>query len=220
MTLKTSQLNLQDVTIEHEETLHQGFFRLKRLRLKHRLFQGGWSDTIERELFAKSLAVSAIVYDPVLDLVGLVEQFRVGTLASPYGPWTLEGVAGMVEQGETPEDVITRELFEEAGLVARDLLAITGFYPTPGSCDEYTHLFCALCDLSEAGGNFGLAHEGEDILFRAYPAEDVFGAMLENKTDNAATLIGLMWLQINRPNLRARHGQKTLGDSAESGEVS
>jgi ADP-ribose pyrophosphatase len=199
-----SQFNRQDVEILEETPAHSGFFTLLKMRVRHRLFSGGWSREFQRELFAKSEAASAIVYDPVLDEIGLVDQFRIGTLDSPYGPWTLESVAGMVEEGETPEDVVLRELVEEAGLQAKELLPVSAFYPTPGSCNEYTHLFCAICDLTKAGGVFGVAGENEDILFKAYPAEEVFNAMLQSRMNNAATLIGLQWLQLNRPQLQAR----------------
>jgi ADP-ribose pyrophosphatase len=194
----------EDVEILEQEALHSGFFTLLKVKLRHRLFNGGWSKEFSRELFAKAQAASAVVYDPVLDQVGLVDQFRIGTLDSPFGPWTLESVAGMVEEGESPADMMLRELVEEAGLHAKELLPVSAFYPTPGSCNEYTHLFCAICDLTEAGGVFGVEGENEDILFKAYPAEQVFNAMLQSRMNNAATLIGLQWLQLNRPQLRAR----------------
>lgn len=194
----------EDVEVLGEEPLYSGFFKLLRVRLRHRLFNGGWSREFSRELFAKAQAASAGVYDPVLDQIGLVDQFRIGTVDSPYGPWTLESVAGMVEEGESPADMMLRELVEEAGLQAKELLPVTAFYPTPGSCNEYTYLFCAICDLTAAGGIFGVDGENEDILFKAYPAEEVFDAMLQSRMNNAATLIGLQWLQLNRNQLRAR----------------
>ncbi|MCR6652852.1 MAG: hypothetical protein NVV73_15810 [Cellvibrionaceae bacterium] len=89
----------EDVEVLGEEPLYSGFFKLLRVRLRHRLFNGGWSREFSRELFAKAQAASAVVYDPVLDQIGLVDQFRIGTVDSPYGPWTLESVAGMVEEG-------------------------------------------------------------------------------------------------------------------------
>lgn len=195
----------QDVQIEQEKTAFGGFFKLDVVTLKHRLFGGGWSPAIEREIFRKAEAAAAILYDPKRDLIGLVEQFRVGCLDSSYGPWSLEGVAGMVEQGESAEAMVLRELQEEAGIDRAELLPITAFYPSPGSCNEFTHLYCAICDLADAGGNFGLEHEGEDILFHTLAAEEVFAAMLQDRTNNAATLIGLQWLYIHRPELQARY---------------
>ena len=203
MVFEPPGLTSADVEVLERRSIHSGFFQLLKVTLRHRKFGGGWTEAFQRELFDKAEAASAVVYDPVLDFIGLVDQFRVGTLASPYGPWTLESVAGMVEVGESPADLVLRELVEEAGLNARELLPITAFYPTPGSCNEYTHLFCAICDLAGAGGIFGIEGENEDILFKAYPAQEVFDAMLHSRMNNAATLIGLQWLQWHRPRLRA-----------------
>lgn len=205
MSIKHPRFDRADIEIAEQRPLFSGFFTLLKVSLRHRLFGGEWSPVVERELFSKAGAAAAMVYDPVLDKIGLVEQFRVGMLDAPQGPWSLEGVAGMLEPDETPEELIGRELVEEAGLEAKHLIPITGFYPTPGSCDEYTHLFCAICDLSQAGGVFGLAEEGEDILFNVYSASEVFDAMLQSRMNNATTLIGLQWLERQRDSLRAQY---------------
>lgn len=205
MNIKHPRFNRADVDITEQKSLFSGFFTLLKIRLRHRLFSGEWSPPIERELFSKASAAAAIAYDPVMDKIGLVEQFRVGMLEAAHGPWSLEAVAGMLEPDETPEKLIARELVEEAGLEAKHLIPITGFYPTPGSCNEYTHLFCAICDLSQAGGVFGLVDEGEDILFNVYSAEEVFDAMLQSRMNNATTLIGLQWLERERDPLRAQY---------------
>ena len=95
-----------------------------------------------------------------------------------------------------------RELIEEADFRPRELLPICEYLSSPGGCDERIHLYCALGDLSRAGGVFGLDTEGEDIRLRVFPASRVFDAMLQSRMNNAATLIGLQWLQLNRPRLR------------------
>lgn len=202
MSLTQGPFTGEAVKIVEKKTVFEGFFRMLKIQLQHRLFDGGWSGTIERELFDKNIAAAAVVYDPVNDLLGLVEQFRVGLLDCSTGAWSLEGVAGMVESGENPEQLIRRELVEEAGIVDADLRHITAFYSTPGSCNEFTHVFCALCDLSGAGGIYGLAEEGEDIRFNVYPALEVFDAMLQSRASNGATLIALQWVQLHRNTLR------------------
>ncbi len=191
------------VRIVRDSPGFRGFFTLAVLQLSHRLFGGGWSQTIERELFVKTEAAAAIVYDPALDAVGLVEQFRAGALDSEFGPWCLEVVAGMMEPGESAEALIRRELQEEAGLNPYALHKITAYYSTPGACNEKIHLYCALCDLSQAGGVHGLADEHEDIYLHRFRAEDVLAAMLNSRVNNAATLLGLQWLALHRSQLRA-----------------
>lgn len=202
MPLSESTFKSNDVEVIKKHTLYRGFFHMLKVTLKHRLFAGGWSGDIERELFKRGNASAALLYDPKSDCVGLIEQFRVGALESPKGPWCLEVVAGMVEEGETPEEVITREIAEEAGILNCELLPITTYLSSPGGSDEHIHLYCAVCDLSDAGGIFGLKEENEDIFLRVFAVQDIFPVMLNSRMNNAATLLGLQWLQLNHQRLK------------------
>ncbi len=71
--------------------------------------------------------------------IALVRQFRYA-----YGMETLELPAGKIEKGEEAYDTALRELQEEAGLTAQDLLPIGEMFPSPGYTDEVVHLFLAL----------------------------------------------------------------------------
>ena len=197
-----AELGVDDFTVHKDDVVYNGFFKMYKLRLSHKAFDGGDIDNISRELFHRGEAAAAILYDPQNDLIGLIEQFRIGALASEFGPWCLETVAGMMEEGETPEALIRRELEEEAGIVGAHILPISSYYSSPGGCSEKIHLFCGLCDLKGKGGLFGLADEHEDIRFAVYPAGDVFQTMYQGRTNNAATLIGLQWIQLNRNDLQ------------------
>ncbi|MBA3732659.1 MAG: ADP-ribose diphosphatase, partial [Gammaproteobacteria bacterium] len=84
---------------------YQGFFRLDVFRIRHALFNGGWSPTLTRELFRRSDGVAVLPYDPVRDRVLLIEQFRMGAIESPQGPWLTEIIAGSIEPGEDRETV-------------------------------------------------------------------------------------------------------------------
>lgn len=197
-----TEFTAEDWQLERRDTGYQGFFRLEKLRLRHKRFAGGWSDWFTRELFVRGPAVAAILYDPQRDLIGFVEQFRVGAIDEPRGPWCLEVVAGISEPGESPEQVIIREIAEEAGLVPDRLLPICDYLSSPGGSDEKLYLFCALCDLSGGGGIFGLDHENEDIRLQVAPAAQVFAELYQNRFNNAATLICLQWLQLHHNQLR------------------
>lgn len=109
-----------DVEIIARETLYNGFFSLTRYRFRHRLFKGGMSDEVKREVFERGHAAVLLPYDPVRDEVVLVEQIRIPAFDSSQTPWLLELVAGMIEPGETPEDVVRREAVEEAGITLRE----------------------------------------------------------------------------------------------------
>ena len=127
--------NHSDVRILKDETVFQGYFRVKQLTLSHRRFDGNEME-ITRELFQRGDAVCVLLYDPLRDKVVLVEQFRVGSLNGP-SPWMLEVVAGVVEEGESSRDVAQRESVEEAGVVIGEPKRIIRYLPSGGGCDEY-----------------------------------------------------------------------------------
>ncbi len=192
----------QDVKVIEERTNYQGFFKMVTLKLKHRLFAGGWSREISREVFRRGNAAASILYDPRHDTVGMIEQFRVGALGSAAGAWCYEVVAGIIETGETAEQSMHRELLEEAGFTPEQLVPICNYLSSPGGSDETIHLYCALGDLSDKAGNYGLPGESEDIRLGVYPASQVLADVFAPKHCNAATLIALQWLAANRQQLR------------------
>src|SRR5262245_43323983 len=105
------------VRVRRRTTPFKGFFQLDLLHLKHRRVDGSWSPEIEREVFVRANAAGLLPYDPVLDRLLLVEQFRAGVFTEGAArPWTLEVVAGIIKDGEAPEDVARRETEEEAGV--------------------------------------------------------------------------------------------------------
>ena len=202
--IEKQKFSHNDVEIIHREDLYKRFFRVEKIVLRHKLFAGGWGKEINRELFVRGEAVAVVLYDPVHDLIGMVEQFRVGALNEPHSPWCYEVVAGMVDDGEQPEEVARRELLEEANIKPYALEYICNYISSPGGCDEKLHLYCGLCDLQNAGGIYGLAEENEDIRMQVFAAKDVFSELLNGAFNNAAALICLQWLQLNRSRLRAQ----------------
>lgn len=193
-----------DVEVMERESVWQGFFRMDRLRLRHRLFAGGWSDTMQRELFVRAPAVVVLPYDPVRDQVVCVEQFRVGALDEPGSPWLLELVAGIIEAGERPADVARREAVEEADLEVADLEFICRYLVSPGGNTEAIHLFCGRVDATAAGGVHGLDEEHEDIRVHVLDWAEARSALEAGRVRNAAAIIGLQWLALHREALRRR----------------
>ena len=138
------------------EIVYRGFFNLEKYTLKHTLFNGGWSQPLQRELFRRTACVGVLLYDPLRDEVVLIEQFRVGAVLNAERAWLLEIVAGAIEEGETAEQVAYREALEEAGCEITELEEIMRFYTTPGGSSERITLYCGRVDSSGVGGVHGL----------------------------------------------------------------
>lgn len=192
-----------DVVVEKREVLFKGFYRVDKLHLRHRQFAGGMGPLVTREMFVRPPAVGVLVYDPETDEVLLIEQFRVGALENAH-PWQFEIVAGLVEPGESLEDVARREALEEAGVSVGELEKVLEFLPSPGGSDEHFTLFVARADLGAAGGVHGLPEEGEDIRVNVMSTNQALAALQRGRINNAPCLIALQWLALNKSRLQAR----------------
>ena len=192
------------VEIVKRENGYQGFYQLDRVFLRHELFAGGMSREISREVFVRHDAVCVLPYDPVRDEVVLIEQFRVGALGKIDNPWLIELVAGLIDkEGEDdPEDIAHREGEEEAGLTFSALWPITRYFPSPGGSTEFVHVFLGRCDSTHAGGLHGLDEEAEDIRVTKWAYEDALQAVRDGRISNAASIIALQWLALNRAEVR------------------
>lgn len=204
-----------DVELLGKETVYDGFFTMERLTLRHRLYEGVWSEPFCRELFVRGPAVGVLLYDPDRELIGLIEQFRVGALGQANSPWLLEVVAGMAEVGESAEEVARRESFEEAGIEQVELEPICEYLVSPGGSNETIKLFCGLTDLEHSGGCYGVAGEHEDILLRVVPEAEAFDTLNSGRCNNAATIVCLQWLMLNREQVHKnwRKKSRTIGYS-------
>ena len=198
----SGQMSQADVEVIEREPCFKGFYRLDRLRLRHRLFAGGMGPEIRRELFVRHDAVCVLPYDPQRDCVVLIEQFRVGALDKSQNPWLLELVAGLIDKDEEPEQVARREAIEEAGLTLGALWPISAYYPSPGGSDERVHLYVGRCDSRLAAGIHGLEEEGEDIRVHVWSFDEALQAVRDGRIDNAASIIALQWLALNRAEVR------------------
>ncbi len=190
-----------------KETVFKGFFRVDRFRLRHRMYAGGWSEEIEREIFQRGHAAGVLPYDPGLDRVLLVEQFRTAALVAGRHPWTLEVPAGIIGKGESAEDVARRESIEETGCRVEALIPLYEFMPSPGGSSEVVWLFAALVDTTHSGGLAGMAHEHEDIRVVVLDYAEAVERLHAGRIDNAITIMSLQWLILNRAGLRREAGK-------------
>lgn len=197
-------MSADEVEILDRGTAYHGFFRVGLYRLRHRLYSGGWSADLTREVVERRAAVGLLLYDPRRDAVVLVEQFRLPAHLAGFSPWQLEIVAGLVDRNDEAEsDVARREAQEEAGLtIEGELLPIHRLLTSPGGSTEAVTLFCGRVDAGNAGGIHGLASEHEDIKVVVKSYAEAEQLVRSGGIENASTMIALYWLAANRAKLR------------------
>src|SRR5690606_35391637 len=115
---------------------------------------------------------------PLADAVVLIEQFRIGASAGGLPCWQTEIVAGIIDPGETPEDVARREASEEAGCTILDLVPVHRYLASPGGASDSVVLFCGRIDSRGVGGVHCLDDEDEDIRVEVVPWAQA-GALLD-----------------------------------------
>ncbi|MCB1841580.1 MAG: NUDIX domain-containing protein [Halioglobus sp.] len=194
----------QDVRLLDDTVAWSGHYAVRRLTLQHRLFGGGWSKPLIREVFERGDAVGVLPYDPVNDTLVLVEQFRPGALRDAQSPWMLELIAGVVEAGETDRAVAHREALEEAACELSELVPIATVFPSAGACSERVRLYCGRVISAAPGEVHGLHEEGEDILVHSVTRADALALLAADRIPNGHTLIALQWLKMHAEALRER----------------
>src|SRR4051794_40907759 len=178
MTASPSPLPVRPgVRIEAEQRVWSGRFPLDVIRFRHRRFDGHWSGERTWELWRRGRAAALLPYDPFVDAVVLMEQFRLPALAAGIDPVMLEIPAGLCDKDEDVHTALIREAQEEVGLDPDRIERIGDFMLTPGGADEYVGLYVGRvrapdADATGIAGFHGLATEHEDIRIRVMSAAE------------------------------------------------
>ena len=113
----------------------------------------------------------------------MVRQFRY-----PAGHMMLEAPAGKLEYGEDHRECAVRELSEETGFSADELIYLGGFYTSPGFSSELLHIYLAL------GLHAGESHldEGEFLNVEKIPLQQLSDMVMANEIEDAKTIIAIL----------------------------
>ena len=183
------------VIVEKRALLLDDYFKVEEATVSYQKFDGTMSPVVRRLDLVRGDAVAAVLFNKKRQRVILVSQFRYATLSRGTG-WMTEVIAGLIDNGETPEDAVKREILEEAGYETETLERIFSFYPTPGITSERVILFYAETSGGDPVAKGGvLDHEDEDIQVLELPLEDALRQVERGEIADAKTIIGLMWLR-------------------------
>ena len=116
----------------------------------------------------------------------MVKQFR-----KPAGRVLLEVPAGKRDGSEKGIEVAIRELKEETGYTAKEMIFLTSFYPTPGYSEEVLDIFLAK-GLTPGETDFD---ENEAIDICEYPLSELVDMAMRGEIEDGKTLITVLMVK-------------------------
>ena len=202
-----SWVSILDESVDYQ---FAGLFRIVRANLQYRRADGRMSAPVQRISFERGDSIGVLLYDPDLDAVILVRQFRFPVYSSlnrdarsgegAKQAWMLEIVAGVHDEGLAVRKVARKELLEEAGYrVEVELEPIFSIYASPGGTSERIHLFLGQvkADSPTASGG-GVASEGEDTQVLVLPLMEAMEMVAKGEITDAKTVVALQHLALRR----------------------
>ena len=163
-----------------ERVLHEGYV----ITLVTATFEGPAGEVMERDVVHHPGAVAVVAVDG--GEVVLVRQYRPVMERE-----MLEIPAGKLDVlGEDRQAAARRELVEEAGLYARDLVEMGRFHNSIGFCDEETTVYLAT-DLKATAPEAASVEE-QYLTVERVPIGEVEGLIADGTITDAKTVIGLL----------------------------
>ena len=157
---------------------------------------GAW-ETVTREVYERRDSAAAIVVDPSRRTVLLVRQFRVPAFLNghPDG-MLLEAPAGTIDDGETPEHAIRRELVEEVGHRVDDVELCWAPYASPGALTERMWLFATrYSDATRVGAGGGKEEEREHLEVVELELGSAYAMVDDGRIVDLKTVLLLEWMR-------------------------
>lgn len=187
---------MKQVRIEQKKFVLDDFFKVEEARLQYELHSGEMSQPVRRFSLERGNSAAVLVYNLDTQKIIVTNQFRYPTYKNGHG-WLTEIVAGMIDEGETPEESVRRELLEEAGLTINTFEPICTFYPSPGGSSELIFLYYA-----EVSGKYsiynktgGLEGHGEDIVSTEIALDEALEKIRSGEIIDAKTIMSMYWLE-------------------------
>ena len=204
---KSDEMNRTLALSHAKRSVYKGFFSVEEHDLTYQKFNNDRSDIVTRSTLVSSDAVIVLPYDPVNDRILLIEQFRVGPyIKGDENPWVLEPIAGLIDEGETPESAGIREAQEEAHLEIKRLQLVARSYPSPGISTEFFHQYIGIVELLDSSDLIaGLSSENEDIRSHIFEYEQFFEMIESGKVKVGPLILLGLWLSKNRNRLRKKY---------------
>jgi GDP-mannose pyrophosphatase NudK len=181
--------------MESVKILDQQTLSARKFPLKYITYQRPGKDSQpkqhEAEVYYRPNAVAVLLYNDELETFLLARQFRLPSyLNGDTTGYLTETCAGLIDEGETPEQAAIREVKEELGYEISNLEPAGAVYTSAGGITEYIYLFLAtFSEAQKKGLGGGLPEEGEEIELVRIGYNDAHDMLKNGKLNDAKTVM-------------------------------
>lgn len=178
-------------TVHTYDVLHKHWFEVVSAVEQHTKWDGTVTNPMEHTFVKGRSGVTVVLYDPELEQMALIEEFRIGLLEED-SPWAMGLVTGGIEGSELAIKAAEREAMEEAGLAVTDLVELCEYKLDPGFTSHTMYVFKGRVDLSNVTTDVnGVDTEQEDIKLHILPYSEVKRMLFANEFVSGTTLVAL-----------------------------
>ncbi len=180
------------------ELLSDYHCKLQKITFDYLRSDGEWQ-TQKRVVFSRKDATVVLLYNRETKTIILTDQFRLPTYVNGNESGMLiEAPAGTIDDDESPETCIRREIEEETGYKVNEVKRVMQAYLSPGSVTEKLYFFIAEYNASMKKGKGGGTDETEDIEVQETPIADAVEMIANGSIQDAKTIMLIQYAQIHK----------------------
>lgn len=188
--------NIKNIT---QKILSKAWATLLEIDYDYQFKDGTWK-RVSRESYDRGHGTGILLYNAEKGTIILTEQFRMPIYhTSKDEGKSIEVCAGAIDNNDSPEATIIREVEEEVGYKIKEAKQVMKAYTSPGALTEKMYLFVApyseAMKVNEGGGVIG---ENEEIEVLELEFSKAIEMMASGEIQDAKTIILLQYAQIHK----------------------
>lgn len=188
---------MSTIEILETEILSDKKYRLKEVTFQYNEGRGA-GKMQKREVYERRNSATILLYNTEEKTVILIRQLRLPTFLNGNSTGMMtECCAGIMDEGESAEDCISRETIEETGYRLDHVEKVFEAYMSPASVTELIHFYIAPyhagMKVAEGGG---LEEEQEHIEVLELPFTQAYAMIANGDIKDAKTIMLLQYLKL------------------------